>query len=262
MAACLHSAFAMQQDMNSKKPVDARDPNAYSDGYTLRSGAYALPSHQTIKLGDSNNYKSIRFDRLERSRNNAGDLSTAYDFQGWFGNDHNRLVLKAEGDYSKGKFQEARTEALWGHPISGFFDSQVGVRNDSGVGPNRNWLAFGVEGLAPYWFDVQATVYLGTEGRSAVRASAEYDLLLTQHLILQPRFEMNYYGKQDAARQIGSGLSDGLIGLRLRYEITRQFAPYVGIERVERFGQTADMLAAGGEITGETKVVAGVRMWF
>jgi copper resistance protein B len=172
------------------------------------------------------------------------------------------LVIKAEGAVAQGKLQDARTELLWGHALSTYWNSQLGVRVDSGVAPNRNWLAFGVQGLAPYWFGIDATAYLGNQGRSALRLGAEYDLLITQKLILKPRAEINVYGKRDAARDIGSGLSDAVTGLRLRYEFTRQFAPYVGIEWAGKFGESANMARAAGAKSNETRWVAGVRTWF
>lgn len=119
-----------------------------------------------------------------------------------------------------------------------------------------------MQGLAPYWFEVEATAYVGENGRSAVRAEASYDLLFTQRLILQPNVEINLYGKNDPAREIGSGLSDVDFGLRLRYEIRRQFAPYVGVSWQRKFGKTADFARADGKATRDTRFVVGVRIWF
>jgi len=251
-------------DMNMQggsAPPDARDPHAYSGGYTLDSGKYALPGPRQLRMADEHNFGGLLVDRLERQSTSGGN-TTAYDALAWFGRDYNRLVIKAEGDYGQGKLQEARTEALWGHAIAPFWDTQLGARYDSGVGPDRGWLAFGVQGLAPYWFDVEATAYAGNQGRTAVRLAASYDVLFTQKLILQPRLELNAYGKSDAAQGIGSGLSDGAAGLRLRYEFTRQIAPYVGVERAEKFGQTADLARAAGDRAETTRWVAGVRFWF
>ena len=243
-------------------PADARDPHAYADGNTLESGEYAQSGPRQLRLADEHNFGSLLVDSLEHVRTTDGANATAYDLQAWFGRDYDRLVIKAEGDYSKKKLQEARTELLWGHAVANYWDAQLGVRHDSGVGPNRSWLAFGVQGLAPYWFEVDATAYLGEDGRSALRLAAEYELLLTQRLILQPRAEFNLYGKRDLTRNIGSGLSDGALGLRLRYEFSRQIAPYIGVERVEKFGQTADIARDAGERVGETRWVAGLRFWF
>jgi copper resistance protein B len=235
-------------------PPDARDPHAYSGGY----GFGPLPK---LRMADEHNFGSLLVDRLERART-RDNSSTEYDLQAWYGRDYDRTVLKAEGDIDGGKFQDARTELLWGHAVATYWDTQLGVRYDSGVGPDRRWLAFGVQGLAPYWFEVAAAAYVGESGRTALRLEAEYELLLTQKLILQPRIETNVYGKQDVARERGSGLSDLAAGIRLRYEIKREFAPYIGIERGNKYGGSADFARAEGKQTSESRVVAGLRFWF
>ncbi len=242
-------------------PAGARDPHAYSGGYTLESGPYARPGPRELRMADEHNFGALLVDRLERVYTDNGN-ATAYDAQAWFGRDYDRLVLKAEGDVARGRLQDARTEALWGHAVATFWDTQLGARYDSGVGPDRGWLAFGIQGLAPYWFNVDATAYAGNRGRTALRLGAEYEMLLTQKLILQPRIEMNLYGKRDAASGIGSGLSDATAGLRLRYEFTRQVAPYIGVEWMGRFGETADFARAAGEEARNTRLVAGMRFWF
>jgi len=242
-------------------PPDARDPHAYSGGYVLDSGPYALPGPRQLRLADEHNFGSLLVDRLERAYARDNN-DTAFDVLAWFGRDFDRLVFKSEGDVAKGKLQKARTELLWGHAIATFWDTQLGVRYDNGVGPDRGWLAFGVQGLAPYWFEVEAAAYVGNQGRTALRFAASYDLLFTQKLVLQPRVELNLYGKRDEARDIGSGLSDATAGLRLRYEFAREFAPYIGVERAGKFGRTADLVRAAGEKTDETRWVAGVRFWF
>ena len=242
-------------------PADARDPHAYSGGNTLEDGPYALAGPRKLKLADEHNFSGVTFNRLERSFSDGGN-GTAYDGQAWFGRDYNRVVIKAEGEVANGKLEEARTELLWGHAIATHWDTQLGLRQDSGEGPNRTWLAAGVQGLAPYWFEVDAAAYVGNGGRTALRLGTEYELLLTQKLILQPRAEVNIYGKDDTERDIGRGLSSGVVGLRLRYEFNKQFAPYIGVERSAKFGRTADMARAAGESSGDTSWVAGVRFWF
>jgi len=243
-------------------PADARDPHVYSGGFTLESGPYALPGTRQLRLADEHNFGALTFNRLERVYTKDG-TAAAYDAQAWFGRDYDRLVIKAEGEGSQGKLHEARTEVLWGHAIAPFWDTQLGLRYDSGgTAPQRTWLALGVQGLAPYWFEVDAAAYIGDNGRTAFRLGGEYEILLTQKLILQPRAELNFYGQDDAAREIGSGLSNGVAGIRLRYEINRQFAPYFGVERSSKFGKTAAMARAEGAATSETRWVAGVRVWF
>jgi len=235
-------------------PPDARDPHAYSGGY----GFGPLPRHA---MGDEQRYFLFLMDRFEhvRGRDNS---EAEYDLQAWYGGDYDRAVLKAEGEVDAGKLREARTELLWSHAVATYWDAQLGLRYDGGEKPGRKWFAFGVQGLAPYWFELDATAYVGESGRTALRFEAEYELLLTQRLILQPRFEANLYGQRDAQRELGSGLSDATLGLRLRYEIRREFAPYIGVERSNKYGGTAEFARADGKPTSEWRWVAGLRFWF
>lgn len=251
-----HSGMDMQDDASQGEPApsSARDPDAYADGYDF--GEFG----KAHMMGDQN-MGGVVVNRLERAHRSA-QTNSAYDITATYGHALDHAVLKAEGRAGQGRLQDARTELLWGHAIASFWDTQLGVRHDGGIGPDRSWLAFGVQGLAPYWFEVEATAYAGDNGKTALRLSADYELLLTQKLILQPRAETSLYGKSDMARDIGSGLSDALAGLRLKYEFTRQFAPYAGIEWAGKFGGTADLARAAGEKTSETRWVAGVRFWF
>jgi copper resistance protein B len=234
-------------------PPDARDPHAYSGGHDF--------GPTKLRLADTHNFGSLLVDNLESARED-GNTSTAYDLQAWYGRTYNRVVLKAEGHVDGGKTEAARSELLWGHAISAFWDTQLGVRYDSGAGPNRSWLAIGVQGLAPYWFEVDAAAYLGDGGRSGLRLEVEYELLLTQQLILQPRVEADVYGKRDVERGLGSGLSEVTAELRLRYEIRREFAPYLGVEWARKFGGTEDRARVAGKDPKETRLVAGLRFWF
>ena len=242
-------------DMQSGTPQEgAREPDAYSDGY-------GFDPKLRLQLNDETRFGSLAVDRLERQWG-RDDTSTAYELKAWYGRDYDRVWLKGEGEVGRGRLQTARTELLWGHAIAPFWDAQLGVRHDSGQGPDRTWLAFGVEGIAPYWFDLEPTLYLGDSGRTRARLEVQYDLLLTQKLILRPRLEANLSGKSDEAARLGSGLTDLEIGLRLRYEIRREVAPYVGVEWVGRFGGSADFARADGERTRDTRVVAGLKFWF
>lgn len=235
-------------------PPEARDPHAYSDGYDFGP----LPM---LHMAETHSATSLLVNRAEAVRSD-GSTATAYDLQAWHGRIYDRAVLKAEGEYDGGEFTHARTELLWGHAVAAYWDTQLGVRYDSGEGPNRGWLAFGVQGLAPYWFETDISAYFGEGGRSALRIETDYELLLTQRLILQPRIEVNAYGKNDTRRALGSGLSGMSAGLRLRYEIRREFAPYVGVEWAGTFGDTRDLVRANGEDAHETRLVAGLRFWF
>lgn len=264
MSAGMSAAWAQHAGMQGGiAPADARDPHAYSGGYQVGVGQYALEGGKRhLHMADEHLFGSVLVDRLEWTHGDTGNAA-AYETQAWFGGTYNRLVVKAEGEVEKGGVHEARTELLWGHAIGTYWDTQLGYRNDAGQGrPPRHWLAMGIQGLAPYWFELDATAYVGTEGRTALRLAAEYELLLTQRWILQPRIEANLYGKNDPATGVGSGLSNGTVGIRLRYEISRQFAPYIGVERRQTFGNTADMVRASGGRSGETRFVAGIRAWF
>ncbi|MGK2914884.1 MAG: copper resistance protein B [Porticoccaceae bacterium] len=244
-----HGSMSMQ---GGSPPPAARDPHAYSGGHDF--------GPLKLHLADEHSMGSLLVDNLEMMRT-KDNTSAEYDLQAWYGRTYDRAVLKAEGEVDDGRFEQSH-ELLWGHAIAAFWDAQLGARYDSGLGPDRRWLAFAVQGLAPYWFNVDTAAYVGENGRSALRLDAEYELLLTQKLILQPKVETDFYGKSDAARGLGSGLSDVSVALRLRYEIRREFAPYIGIERVRKFGETADFARAAGKDTGETRFLAGVRFWF
>ena len=239
---------------------DARDPHTYSDGYTLTEGPYAQSGPRQLKLADEHPFWSVLSNRLEY---NEGSDNTVFDLQGWYGTTYNRFVVKAEGEITDDKLEESQTELLWSRALNAYFDTQLGVRLDQyDEGRNRQWLAVGVQGLAPYWFELDITAYLGDSGRTALAIEAEYELLLTQKLILQPRAELNIYGKSDLENGLGSGLSDLAIGLRLRYEFSRQFAPYVGVEWSDAYGDTADYRKTSGQALSDTQLVAGLRFWF
>jgi copper resistance protein B len=176
----------------------------------------------------------------------------------------NKLWLKSEGFVEHGKATDGDTEALYDRPIPflKYFDAQAGVRYDLDSNPGRTWGAIGVEGLAPYFFQFQPTFYFSNRGRVAGRLMGSYDLLITQRLILQPEIEMNFYSKRDPSRGIGSGLSDLDTGLRLRYEISRKFAPYIGFAYTGTFGETATFTREEGGIVHDPRFIFGIRLWY
>ncbi len=231
-----------------------RDPHSYSDGHDF--GDLSKPM-----MGDEDYLASLIVDRLE-GVNARDNFSMTYDWQAWYGQDDDKLVIRAEGEIDQGSFKNARNEALWGHAITAFWDTQTGIRVDSGLETDRVWGAFGVQGFAPYWLYIEATGYVGEEGRTAFRLETEYDLYITQKLILQPRVETNFYSESDLSRLVSSGLSNIEAGLRLRYEFRREFAPYVGIEWADTLGTAADVIRAKGNKPEETRFVAGVHFWF
>lgn len=253
-----HGSMQMQ---GGTAPANARDPHAYSGGFTLEEGPYALPGPRQLRLADEHAFYGVLVDRLERVDNGEGHALT-YDTRAWFGRDYNRAVIKAEGDIAEGRLQEASTELLWSHALTTFWNSELGVRYDTGHGPDQGWLALGLAGLSPYWVELDATAYVGDDSQTALVVEGEYELLLTQRWVLQPRVEVTAYGKDDAERGQGRGLAKLVAGARLRYEVSRQFAPYVGWEWAAALGNSADQARAEGEATQEDRWVAGVRLWF
>ncbi|HEY6645316.1 copper resistance protein B [Povalibacter sp.] len=210
---------------------------------------------EIMAMDDAARFGMVSIDRLEWR-----DGSDAIGWEGtaWYGGDYNKLVLKSEGEWIEDETTHTRTELLWDRVASRWWSVQAGLRHDSGDGPSRTWAALGAEGLAPYWIDMEATLYVGDAGRTAVRFEGSHDMRVTQRLILQPQLEFNAYGKDDIERGIGSGLSDLEAGLRLRYEIRREFAPYIGVHWKRLFGGTADLASDDSE----SEFVAGFKVWF
>ncbi len=200
-------------------------------------------------------------DQLEVRETN-GSSPIVWDTEGWIGKDLHKLWIKAEGEYAEGRVEEMELQALYSRAIAPFWDLQFGWRRDIRPTPQRDWLVFGLKGLAPYFFDIDSALFIGSNGRTAARLQAEYEILLTQRLILVPDIELNFYGKEDSATGVGSGLSDIESGLRLRYEIRREFAPYIGLNWTRLFGQTADFARAEGTDINDLQFVAGIRAWF
>ncbi|MDB5732793.1 MAG: Copper resistance protein CopB, partial [Variovorax sp.] len=214
-----HDMDSMKSMQGGAAPPDARDPDAYADGLTHGP----MPG---MDMADNAKFGQLLIDRAEFTQSQDAN-GQALDAQAWWGGDIDQLWLKVDGERTAGRLGATRTEALWNHAISTYWGLQTGVRHDFGGGPGRTWAAFGMQGLAPYWFDVQATAYVGQGSRTAARVEAEYDILFTQRLILQPNVKVSLYGKNDPERGIGSGLSNIAAGLRLRFEISRKFAPYL-----------------------------------
>ncbi len=205
----------------------------------------------------------VLFDQLE-GRTNGPDNEFRWDGQGWIGTDMNKLWFKSEGFVENGKAGDGITEALYDRPIPHlrYFDMQAGVRYDLDSNPGRTWGAIGIEGLAPNFFEFEPTFYFSDRGRVAGRVNGSYDLLITNRLILQPQFELNFYSKSDPSRSTGSGLSELDTGLRLRYEISRKFAPYIAVAYAGKFGETADFTRAEGGIVNDVRFTFGIRVWY
>jgi copper resistance protein B len=201
------------------------------------------------------------FNQLE-GRTNGPDNEFRWDGEGWIGTDMNKLWLKSEGFVQRGIATDGIQEAFYDRPITTYFDVQAGVRYDLDSNPGRAWGALGLEGLAPYFFEFEPTFYFSDKGYFAGRINGSYDLLITNRLILQPQIEMNFYSKSQPARGLGAGLSEIDTGLRLRYEITRKFAPYIGFAYTGTFGQTATFTRQEGGNVNDPRFVFGARIWY
>jgi copper resistance protein B len=185
----------------------------------------------------------------------------AWNGEAWIGGDIDRLVIKSEGEGGKA-LEHAEVQAMWSHALDPYWNLQLGARQDIRPRPGRTYAAVALEGLAPYWFEVEASLFLSNKGDVSARIEAYHDMRLTQLFILQPRIEANFAASDDRATGTGSGLSDAEIGLRLRYEISRQFAPYIGIVHERKFGDTGRLAAAAGDKRRDTRAVLGLRAWF
>ncbi len=239
------------------KPAGSSTPIA---PITDADRAAAFPDVEGHAVHDKAMNLFVLFDQLEWQAGENGRLD--WDNKGWLGGDLNRLWFRTEGEAGEGGVERATAHVLYGRAISRWWDVVGGIRQDVRPGPAHTWAAFGIQGLAPQWFAIEATGYIGEGGRTHARFEAEYELLLTNRLIAQPLVELELYGKSDPLRGIGAGFSTAETGLRLRYEIRREFAPYVGITWQQRFGSTADLARSAGRESGSTRLAVGLRTWF
>lgn len=216
---------------------------------------------------DSQWFSSVLVDQLEYRMKEGAD-TIRWDAVGWYGGDYDRLWIKTEGDWrtSGERGGEAEAQALYGRLIAPFWDLQIGVRYDqySGTGfdRSRSFLVLGLQGLAPYWFDLEPALFVSQEGDVSARLTATYDILLTQRLALQPRFDIDAALQSAEKFGVGEGVNAIGLGLRLRYEVIREVAPYLGIHYLCRMGETADLARTSGDRAREMSLVAGMRFWF
>lgn len=223
--------------------------------------AAAFPDVGDHETHGTSTFSLVSFDRLEwQSGASAGVL--AFEARGWVGGDLHRLWFRADGAASDGRMDAATAEVFYGRAFARWWDVVAGVRQDATPGPARTWAAVGLQGLAPFWFDVDITAGIGESWRTYLHLSTDYDLLLTNRLILQPSAVLDAFGKADPERNIGAGLSSVEAAFRIRYEIRREFAPYAGVVWQWRTGETADLARAAGGPLRDTRAVVGVRMWF
>ncbi len=272
-----HAGHAMQeeeavQDNFVVSPADfpprgAPPPEAFSGPLhaadTLFDPAVMAISRKDLR-SENGGFRSlwVMADQWEtRIRDGADEY--LWDAQAWYGGDINKLWVKTEGEGSfEGSLEALDLQILWSRAVLPWWDFQAGLRHDFRPGPERSHLVLGLQGLLPYQFEVDAAAFLSDNGDLSARFEAEYDQLITQRLILQPRVEVELAAQDVSELDIGSGVNTAEIGLRLRYEFAREFAPYIGLQYERRFGATADFARAAGEETGGWRFLLGLRMWF
>jgi copper resistance protein B len=205
----------------------------------------------------------VMIDQLE-TRITDGYDPLVLEAQAWIGKDLNKFVIKADVEQVNGETEELELQALYSKAIDVYWDLQIGVRQDRNLNPtpNRDWLAIGFQGVAPYWFEIDTALFFGEDSQVGLRFSAEYEWMITQQWVLSPEIEFNIHSKDDEATGTGSGLSDTQLGIRLRYEIKREFAPYIGINWNKKYGNTAAFAKNDGEEVSDTQLVLGIRAWF
>jgi len=256
---------AMQPTGTSLPAGNAPAPPPPGDHYADRvfpPEEMARSRDEMMKEEGAQTFALLMFNLAEYNARKGSD-GYRWDAEGWFGGDINRLVVKTEGEgMVREGLESAEVQALYSRAIGPYFNLQAGIRHDFRPSPSRTYAVIGVEGLAPYWFEVGGALFLSNKGELLGRLEGYYDQRLAQRLVLQPRVEMDFAAQDVPETRTGAGLSSAELGLRLRYEITRQFAPYIGISHDAKVGQTARYARADGEDAATTSFVAGVRIWF
>lgn len=240
----------------SPPPATDRFADRFYDPATMEAARHEMQ----MEMG-AMRFSKVMTNLLEYQSGSKGG-GYRWDGQAWFGGDINRLVLKSEGEGNvKEGLETGEVQALYSRAIARYTDLQLGVRQDFSP-RGRTYLALGAQSLFPFWFDVEGSLFLSTKGELLARAEGYEDFRLTQRLVLQPRAELNFAAQNTPETRTGSGLSNAELGLRLRYEIRREFAPYIGVSYDRRLGKTADYVRAAGEAPASTIFVVGLRAWF
>lgn len=267
-----HAGHAMGAEASPPPPV-APPPAAAMSGPAHAADLVFDPAAMArSRAGLANEHGGLKTSKLLIDQLEVGIArgreTYAWDAQFWYGGDIDKLWLKSEGEGAfGGEFEDAEVQALWSRAIDPWFDLQLGVRQDVAPGPDRTHLVAGVQGLAPYWFEIEGAVFLSNKGEVTARAEVEYDLRITQSLILQPRTEIDFSFQDVPELRLGNGLSTAEFGARLRYEIFPRsgpavIAPYIGVQYARAFGHTARFRRAAEEDIGGWRLLLGVRTWF
>ncbi|QNA85516.1 copper resistance protein B [Sphingomonas sp. So64.6b] len=207
-------------------------------------------------------YSMLLIDIAEISVNKEAG-AYGWDGQFWYGGDRDRLFVKSEGAGStKSVTDHAEVQALWSRAVDPYFSVQTGIRYDLRPRPGRAYAVLGVQGVAPYWIDVEAHLFLSNRGELLSRVKLSHDMRLTQRLVLQPRVEAELSAQMVRFAEMGPGLSDVELGLRLRYELRREFAPYIGISHEASVGSSVALVRAAGRDASKTSLVLGIRTYF
>ncbi len=267
MSAMDHAAMGHgTMAMDAAIPETAPPPEAYENpGFAADAfvGADVMAASRAEVIGEIRGPKVfwVQGDRLEY-RARQGEDGYLFDLQGYYGGDLNKLWFKAEGEGAFGEdIESSEVQALYSRAIAPFFDVQLGVKQDL-TGPERTHLAVGIQGLVPYEFEVDAAAFLSTKGDLTARIEGEVDQRITQRLILQPRAELSLAAQDIPELGVGAGLDSVELGVRLRYEFAREFAPYIGVDQEWKLGGSADFARLAGEDSSVTNYVVGIRFWF
>ncbi len=213
------------------------------------------------ELMDDGIFYQVLFDELEIA-DLGGEEAIAWDGQAWVGTDTRRLWIKTEGERVSGDRDEVEFQLLYSRAIAPYWDLQVGFRHDFDPKPSEDWAVLSIRGLAPYFFEVEGELFIGNGGQIELRFEADYELLITQRFVLSPNIELNMFREDDQQLGIGSGLSELGLGVRMRYEIRRELAPYIGLRWIRKYGATADFAKVAGTDKREVEFFAGFRFWF
>jgi copper resistance protein B len=249
---------------SAPKPAPAASGDARANAADLYFDPAAMARARAHLISEHGGMRThaIMLERLEAGFDGDGE-TYAWHAQGWYGGDIHRFWWKSEGEGAfNSELEHAELQLLYSRAVTPYFDLQAGVRQTYFENEDRTDLVLGVQGLAPYWFEVGAAAFVSTDGDVTARAEAEYDLRLTQKLILQPSAELNFAAQDIPDLALGAGAADASVGLRLRYEISRRFAPYVGVEWTSALGETRNLIEANGDDPDATRFVIGVRTWF
>lgn len=246
---------------NAPAPPAPRD-HAADAVYPPAEMAAARKQFATEHGGGMTRTYQVMFNLAEYQANN-GHNGYRWDGEGWYGSDVSRLFVKTEGSGTfKRGVDAAEVQALFSRAIDPYWNLQAGIRYDFQPRPSRTYATLGIEGLAPHFFETDAALFLSNKGDLLARAEGWYDQRITQRLILQPRVEANFSAQNVPEDRLGSGVTDLEAGLRLRYEIRREFAPYIGVSWERKLGRTGDFARSLGEGTGGWSAVFGARTWF